>query len=583
MDLSTARTELTADARRDSRRQREAFRSVRNAEQYYAVQLRKVAGHITDLVRMFVPPVSSDETMSDDHSQTLQRALGRYSEALRPWAQILGQRMLMDVARRDERAWVTYTRDMGGAIREQIQNAPVGDALREFLDTQVELITSLPTDAAKRVHELVTGNIYTGARFSEVTAQLMRTGLVTRSRANLIARTETARAASGFTMVRAQAVGSGGYVWRTVRDEDVRPMHRKLEGTFHRWDDPPVSGERGERAHAGMIYNCFPGHTLVYPSDRYRRVFRAYYRGEVVAIQSNDAVLVVTPNHPIKTIRGLIPAGQLNDSDYLVQMADQRLDSVKRNVHDETAVPFSKFYETCRQQGYSSTALKHDFYGDTVDDQVEVVFVEPDLPFYLQTRAYKSVGNQVIPSTKRGIGTIGLRGGDLQIAESFVPRVANQLLSLFDSGSFHSDAVGFGDTTTYDTNSFKRFGYSAATDLILLGELLFGRPVEVFGGDGFVRQLDATNCAGTLDNHSRRLQVLAEYVGMHSDNGGGFDQQRALGYKLARVRNVSRSSFSGHVYTAETVSGYYRVGMASMAIAGNCRCYCEPVVPEHFD
>jgi uncharacterized protein with gpF-like domain len=92
------------------------------------------------------------------------------------------------------------------------------------------------------------------------------------SHARLIARTETARTASVLTEVRAKSVGSEGYIWRTSLDADVRPKigtpnfaklntlamgsHRKLEGTFHRWDDPPIASENGERAHPGQIYNC---------------------------------------------------------------------------------------------------------------------------------------------------------------------------------------------------------------------------------------------------------------------------------------------------------------------------------------
>jgi SPP1 gp7 family putative phage head morphogenesis protein len=95
---------------------------------------------------------------------------------------------------------------------------------------------------------------------------------VTRSRAELIARTETGRAASALTQARAEYIGSPGYLWRNANDYKVRPeigikhfaklntlakgSHRKLEGTFHRWDDPPIAGVNGERAHPGSIYNC---------------------------------------------------------------------------------------------------------------------------------------------------------------------------------------------------------------------------------------------------------------------------------------------------------------------------------------
>jgi len=140
------------------------------------------------------------------------------------------------------------------------------------MNEQVELITSLPLDAAQRVHELAVGSLYTGARAKEISTEILKTGDVTRARANLIARTEVGRAATTLTKVRAQHVGSEGYIWVSSHDGDVRPAsgtknfakyntlamgsHRALDGTFHRWDDPPVASPKGERAHAGCIYNC---------------------------------------------------------------------------------------------------------------------------------------------------------------------------------------------------------------------------------------------------------------------------------------------------------------------------------------
>ena len=119
--------------------------------------------------------------------------------------------------------------------------------------------TSLPLDAAQRVHELTTGALYEGARANEIAAEIMKTGEVTRSRANLIARTEVGRSATTLTQARAESVGSVGYIWRTARDYDVRQRHKELEGTFHAWNDPPVAtdpGQRPIRAHAGSIFNC---------------------------------------------------------------------------------------------------------------------------------------------------------------------------------------------------------------------------------------------------------------------------------------------------------------------------------------
>ncbi len=242
-------TTLDRVDRRETLRQRQAFARVRNAERAYGVQLRRVAQHVGDLVRGLLPEDS-------DGAETLLRVLERYAEILRPWARSVARRMLADVSRRDLTAWQTHARLLGTEIKRELLTTPVGAAAQQLMDDQVELITSLPLDAAQRVHQIVTGNLYTGQRAEEVAKQIMLTGHVVRSRANLIARTETSRAAITFAQARAENIGSEGYVWRTVHDIFVRPLHKKLEGSYHRWDDPPVSGERGERSHPGGVYNC---------------------------------------------------------------------------------------------------------------------------------------------------------------------------------------------------------------------------------------------------------------------------------------------------------------------------------------
>jgi SPP1 gp7 family putative phage head morphogenesis protein len=95
-----------------------------------------------------------------------------------------------------------------------------------------------------------------GARAAEMAKMILRTGHVTKSRAQLIAVTETARASSVLLQARATHVGSTHYYWRTSEDIDVRPIHKKLNGQVFPWSDPPVSGSNGERSHPGQIYRC---------------------------------------------------------------------------------------------------------------------------------------------------------------------------------------------------------------------------------------------------------------------------------------------------------------------------------------
>lgn len=237
------------EVRRETKYEASQWSKARRAELTYARQLRKVARHVGEIIRAFTP---GDPAVLPQ----LIQALEGYARVIVPWATATAERMLAEVSRRDEAAWAAAAKHMRRALREEIRNTPLGEVVRGLLHSQVNLISSLPLDAARRVHELTLEGITDSNRFAQIVPMILNSGDVTVARANLIARTETARTASVLTQARAEHVGSEGYIWRTARDRDVRPLHKKLEGTFHAWDDPPVAGEAGGRSHPGAIYNC---------------------------------------------------------------------------------------------------------------------------------------------------------------------------------------------------------------------------------------------------------------------------------------------------------------------------------------
>jgi SPP1 gp7 family putative phage head morphogenesis protein len=237
---------------RESVKERQAFAAVRKAENDYGRRLRQVAQQFGNFVKGFAP---HGPEFSVDLAH-LQFLLERYSDLLDPWARAVATRFVAEVGRRDERAWATYSQKFSRSLEQEIRTAPTGQMLSQFLETQVELIKSIPLKAAERVHEIAIGNLYSGERYTDLLQHIMDTGQVSASRATLIARTETGRVSSALTMVRAEHIGSEGYIWRTIRDNVVRPSHRRMEGKFCRWDDPPVVEAGKPPYHAGMIYNC---------------------------------------------------------------------------------------------------------------------------------------------------------------------------------------------------------------------------------------------------------------------------------------------------------------------------------------
>lgn len=231
----------------DRARGEPSFVQARKAERYYGAQLRKIARHIGELVSGSPPSDILQSAILGDR-------LRKYAELIAPWAKSVATRMLADVSRRDREVWRSRSLEIGTLLRREIDDAPTGEVMRGLMAEQVGLITSLPTEAAERVHRLVIEGMSNSTRAASVAEEILRTGLVTKSRATLIARTEVGRAHTTLTQARAEHIGSEGYIWRTAHDSDVRPSHRRMEGKFVEWGTPPTLD--GLTGHAGALPNC---------------------------------------------------------------------------------------------------------------------------------------------------------------------------------------------------------------------------------------------------------------------------------------------------------------------------------------
>ena len=219
----------------------------RGIEMRYGSQLTKVAQQVGAIIRPFTP---------GDMAQvpTIQHLLTAYADMLQHWAMATAGQMLEAVNHSDQRAWQQITREMSRNLQQEIRNAPTGDTMRRLLGEQVELIKSIPLDAAERVHRLTLIGLENSTRASEIATAIQQSGEVARNRAVLIARTEVGRTASTLTEARAVSIGSPGYYWETSGDGEVRKSHKAMQGQFVLWSSPPTLDDM--TGHAGCSPNC---------------------------------------------------------------------------------------------------------------------------------------------------------------------------------------------------------------------------------------------------------------------------------------------------------------------------------------
>lgn len=185
-------------------------------------------------------------------------SLERYSEIIDGWSVKVAETFVYDINRQNSKEWLKYSQEISESVRAlSIENAFVGQVMRSLVNEQVKYIKSLPLEAADRVYDIQNRAIEAvvgGGRSKPFADEIAASGDVAKSRANLIARTETGRASTALTQARARHLGSEGYIWRTSEDGDVRHSHKEMNGKFVRWDSPPTLD--GLTGHAGTIPNC---------------------------------------------------------------------------------------------------------------------------------------------------------------------------------------------------------------------------------------------------------------------------------------------------------------------------------------
>lgn len=248
MVTSDASAKITARKKRQAVRTN--FQRAHRAEKKFARQLSSVARQVGAIVKGMAPK----GVPRNPHQLT--DALNRYADIIKPWATEVSASLIEDISRRDLFAWASLSRDIGRNLKKEIAGAPTGEAFRLLMKEQVNLIQSLPREAAGRIHKLVIEGMTLSRRPESIAKEIMKTQGVTQSRAMLIARTETTRSSTAMVQSRATYVGSEGYIWQTAEDSDVRDRHQHLQGKFIPWNQAPVAGENGERYHAGSGPNC---------------------------------------------------------------------------------------------------------------------------------------------------------------------------------------------------------------------------------------------------------------------------------------------------------------------------------------
>jgi hypothetical protein len=339
------------------------------------------------------------------------------------------------------------------------------------------------------------------------------------------------------------------------------------------WDSSFVGAVQhpGEESHP----NCLPGDVLV-SCESPVAATRRWFDGDVLTIETASGNQVTcTPNHPILTRRGWIPARLLHiGCEVISHSLDERGMVVDVN-HDHVPTSIHEMTESLRRSGEMTAAevpaAPENFHGDGFGGDVTVVrpdrFLIPDLD------------SAVLEPTAE----LELQGGGPGFPVVLDPARAAQ--SVLDALLFASNSVV---ARTRMLSSFLRrhvchanvhcLAAVAGFDFAILESLSNHLPAHTESfRDRFFRFAseigffdgDVVEDMYFGPNDAKLKESVADDTVSNADFPGDLRNRFPAQVSFDRVVEVKHQSYSGHVYNLQTESGAY---VAQGIYVHNCRC-----------
>lgn len=120
---------------------------------------------------------------------------------------------------------------------------------------------------------------------------------------------------------------------------------------------------------------CFSGDCIVRASG-IKRIYRRWYVGPVLEVETSKKKFTGTPNHPVFTTRGLIPLKELQQTDELLQDSGDIGVFDPSNPHlNHGPIRFDELFSALSNMGISERTVgsPNDFHGDGSNSNVYVV------------------------------------------------------------------------------------------------------------------------------------------------------------------------------------------------------------------
>ena len=149
---------------------------------------------------------------------------------------------------------------LGVKIQREYYEDGIQRMVDEWVHENVSKIGSIPAEYLGEVENIIRWGYDTKQPKVNVYRRLEKLAGMTRAKAKMIARDQLGTLNARMTQFEHESAGVTKYKWVTRRDSLVRDCHRALNGTVHKWSEPPPMWYMTKSR--GIVYTgryCNPG------------------------------------------------------------------------------------------------------------------------------------------------------------------------------------------------------------------------------------------------------------------------------------------------------------------------------------
>ena len=522
---------------------------------------------------------------SDWLGHSMDYLLGKWTNKLNSLSDQIADLFVTKTVHNYDNQLKKHLRKAGFTVR--LQMSPyTEEMLKAAMGENVGLIKSIGVQYLGKVEQSVWASVKGGFDLGTLSKELQQSYGVTKSRAELIARDQGAKANAVIEQARRKELGITKAIWKHSHAGKVpRVSHQKADGKV--FDINKGLLIDGEHILPAEKINCFDGESILSDAYGVKKLWRRRYTGELSKIVTDSGNFIeVTPNHPILTQRGWVAASLINDTDYVVETLNQGFDTAKNNI-DSSVSTFAQVFDATSLYIASNTSelgVLFEFHGDTSDSEVDTINIAGFLPSEINRIALKHIfeffftnashvfvgrGFKIESSFSSALNT-------LFCAPESVVSGACAVLSFLKGHLPHADDISLRLSAYMSTAIAQAIPYCTTADIELLSQCKFTHATFVQGDDLLIRELFNGLCFGLWNSESPSADTLGNYIVINPDFTTSSSESKTLiEYKLHRVINNTVFSSSTHVYNLENDKNWYS---ANSITSHNCRCYSLAVI-----